>query len=109
MMGNDGNYGRNGRDGIEAIEAIDAIEAIVAIEGKPEGPGFPVPRELYLLVDVATGDLVFVDFLLVERVPAVGDVGQHKWDEEADNSHGAERELTAARVGNGKAALQIGC
>ncbi len=102
-MGNDGNYGRDGRDGIEAIEAI---------EGKPEGPegpGLPVPQELYLLVDVATGDLVFVDFLFVERVPAVGDVGQHKRDEEADYSHGAERELTAARVGNGKAALQVGC
>ena len=51
---------------------------------------------------MAVGNLLLVELLLVKGVPGVGDVGQYEGYEQADVEHGAQGELTAARVGKGQ-------
>ena len=60
---------------------------------------------LRVLIGVVVGYLFLGQLLLVDGIPCIGDVGQHEGDEQADDGHGAQRELTAARVGYGQRRL----
>ena len=53
-------------------------------------------------------DLFLVELLLVDGTPAINDVGEDEGHEERDVEHGAQRELTAARVADGERRLQVG-
>ena len=53
-------------------------------------------------------NLFLRQLLLVKRIPGIDNVGQHEGNEQADDGHRAQGELTAAGVGNGQRRLQIG-
>ena len=63
---------------------------------------------LIFLISVVAGDLLLVEFLLVDGSPSVDDIGKHEGNEQGYVEHGAQRELTAARVGECQRRLQIG-
>ena len=60
------------------------------------------------LIRMTVGDLLAVYLFLVDGIPGIDDVGQDEGDEQADDGHGAQRELTGAGVGDGQRRLQVG-
>lgn len=60
-----------------------------------------------LLVRVSCLYLCLGDLLLVDAPPAVGAIGDDDGDEECHPGHDTERDLTAARVADREAALQV--
>ena len=62
----------------------------------------PKTFQMFHLVCMVVCNLLLIQLLLVYRPPGVDDVSQYEGDDEADIEHGAERELTAARVGDGQ-------
>lgn len=57
---------------------------------------------------MTVGNLLAVYLLLVDGVPSIDDVRQDEGDEQADEGHGAQRELTGAGVDDGERRLQVG-
>ena len=54
------------------------------------------------LIRMTVGNLLAVYLFLVDGIPGIDDVGQDEGDEQADDGHGAQRELTGAGVDDGK-------
>lgn len=54
------------------------------------------------LIRMTVGNLLAVYLLLVDGVPSIDDVCQDEGDEQADEGHGAQRELTGAGVDDGQ-------
>ena len=53
------------------------------------------------LIRMTVGNLLAVYLFLVDGIPGIDDVGQDEGDEQADDGHGAQRELTGAGVDDG--------
>ena len=57
---------------------------------------------------VTGSDFLPVDFLAVDGPPRIDDISQNDRNDKTDIRHSAQRELAAATIGDGQAALQIG-
>ena len=61
-----------------------------------------------LIEVVVVSDFLCIDFLFVDGFPGIEDIRQHEGNEKTHIRHCTKRKLTAATVGYGKAALQVG-
>ena len=65
-------------------------------------------RDSFLLsISISVGNLVFVDFLLVEGSPCIDDIGKHERDEDTHVCHRAKREFAATAICNSQTTLQV--